>query len=93
MTKNMLTRDQQVEKYTKLADSALLASAHNAERSRFEIEVASKLTPGTPVYARVLFQAQRYATASKQAADDARLYLDRASQASAATESSMFEDL
>lgn len=93
MSKKMLTRDEQIAKYTKLADSALLASNHNAERARFEIEVASQLTPGTPAYARVLFQAERYATASKQAADDARLYLDRASQASAATESSMFEDL
>ena len=91
--KRMLTRDEQVAKYMKLARSAMLNAQSSAEWSRGRLRAAESITAGSAPHRRLLGDAARWSLDSEQSSRDAQRYIDIAREASLAPESATFEDL
>ena len=91
--KRMLNRDEQVKKYMNLAKQTMISSQLSASQAQGTLEILRSIEPGGVAAAQVRERAERHARAAEQAAEDARLYLDRAIEAMAATEFAIFEDL
>ena len=91
--KRMLNRDEQVKKYMNLAKQTMISSQLSASLAQGEMQILRCIDPAGVTAAQVRERAERHALAAEQAAKDARLYLDRASNAIASPESATFEDL
>lgn len=91
--KRMLTRDQQVAKYMKLAHSTMLNAQASAEQSRGRLRTAESITAGSAPYQRLLEEAKRWSLDSEQSSRNAKRYIDIAREASLAPDSATFEDL